>query len=176
MHTRDLVKKIFANEQLYRSSDPKVKEFLAAIDDQPMDCWPEFAVRFRKDYYELFDRVVPPLMHSGDSLIAAVLLHHLDLARPKERALVKKYIQGADERAHEGVLMQAARLGDEELDRELSKKQLTANVRALLAKRQPARKAGAANVTKKKQPSAPKETERSPSRKVRGRSAKSARK
>lgn len=148
MHTRDLVKKIFANEGLYRSSDPKMKALLAAIDEQPMDCWPEFVARFRKDYYELFDRVVPPLINSGDQLITAVVLHHADLKQPKERALIKKYVQNADERAHEGVLKQVARLGDAELDRELAKKALTPNVQAVLTRRTPLRKTGASNVTK----------------------------
>jgi hypothetical protein len=155
MYTRDLVKRLFADAGLYRSSDPKLKTLLAAIDEQPLDCWPEFVARFRKEFYELFDRVVPPLINSGDRLIAAVLLHHADLSKPKERALITKYVQDADEQAAEDVLLQVARLDDAKLNRELAKKNLTPSVRAVLVKQSPAPRRPS-NVTTDSRAAAPK--------------------
>jgi len=96
MFIRDLVKQRWADVGLYRRKDARLQSFLKHVDDTPFECWEEYAALFRRDYYDLFDQVVPPLMATDDKLLRTMLLRYVDPAKPKELAMVREFVANAD--------------------------------------------------------------------------------
>ncbi len=121
MHTRDYVKDVFAAEGLYKLKDAKMESFLKSIDEAGNDCWPEFIASFRKQYYDLFDRVIPPLMRGRDKLVRTILLRTADLRQKKEAELVRQFVAKADGVEHEAELIELTRKNDKTLNRLLVK-------------------------------------------------------
>lgn len=105
MHTRDYVKSVLAAEGLYKSRNAKMEEFLKSIDDTPTECWPEFIARFRDKYYDLFDKVVPPLMFGNDRLVRTILARAIDPSRKKEMELARQFVAKAETEQNEKELL-----------------------------------------------------------------------
>lgn len=87
MYLRDQVKSLWRAAGLYDRPDARLQSFLAAIDQFPLECWDDFATRFRQNYYDLFDQLIPPLVHSNDPLLQVLLIRQSDLRQPKELAI-----------------------------------------------------------------------------------------
>lgn len=96
MYLRDLVKNLWAQAGLYERKDARLQSFLKAVDSFPMECWDDFSSRFRQDYYDLFDQLIPPLAASHDQLLRVLLVRMADLDHPKELALAVHFVRHAD--------------------------------------------------------------------------------
>lgn len=96
MHTRDYVKSVFAKEGLYKIKDAKMASFLKSIDEAPAECWPEFIERFREEQYDLFEKVVPPLLFGKDRLVRTILARAMDPAQKKEVDIATEFIEKSD--------------------------------------------------------------------------------
>ena len=105
MYLRDLVRQSWANAGLYARKDAHLQGFLKRIDDTDMmECWADYVALFRRDYYDLFDVVVPPLVGAGDKLLLVALIHSFDLNQPKELAVVRALVRVADPVSDRAVL------------------------------------------------------------------------
>lgn len=96
MHLRDLVKQRWADAGLYSRRNARLQSFLKHVEDTPSDCWNEYALVLRRDYADLYDLLIPPLMATDDKLLRVMLLRQADLSRPKELAIVRRFIARAD--------------------------------------------------------------------------------
>ncbi|MGC4072999.1 MAG: hypothetical protein QM760_10845 [Nibricoccus sp.] len=96
MYLRDLVKNLWAQAGLYERKDARLQSFLQSVDNFPLECWDDFSSRFRKDYYDLFDQLIPPLATSQDQLLRVLLIRMAELDQPKELALAVDFVRRAD--------------------------------------------------------------------------------
>jgi hypothetical protein len=96
MYLRDLVKNLWAQAGLYERKDARLQSFLKAVDSFPMECWDDFSSRFRQDYYDLFDQLIPPLAASHDQLLHVLLIRMAQLDRPNELAMAVDFVRRAD--------------------------------------------------------------------------------
>jgi hypothetical protein len=100
MYTRDLIRKLWADAGLYSLKDPHLQAFLKHIDDNPQQCWDDYVDLFRREYYDLYNQLIPPLFNAGDKLLRVKLIHRADFKRRKEIEAVRAFIRDADPIAH----------------------------------------------------------------------------
>ena len=96
MHIRDLVKQRWADAGLYARKNARLQSFLKHVEDTPSDCWDEYAAVLRRDYADLYDLLIPPLMTTDDKLLRVMLLRQVDVSQPKELAIVRDFVARAD--------------------------------------------------------------------------------
>lgn len=133
MHIRDLVKQRWADEGFYASKDTKIQAFLKYIDDNPLECLDGYIKEFRKNYYDLFEKLVSPLMKTRDKLLRIIIIRNADLKKPKELKLLKEFVKRANPREDEQELLCVAKLGHKELTAVIRKhKDLTDDLRRVL--------------------------------------------
>jgi hypothetical protein len=96
MFQRHVAKPQWAAAKLYETSDIRLKAFLDYVDASPAECWDDVVAVFRKDYYDLFDQVVPPLAASSDKSLRVQLLFQFDPKRRKELEFLRQFIRQAD--------------------------------------------------------------------------------
>jgi hypothetical protein len=96
MHLRDLVKQRWAEAGLYARKDARLQSFLKHIDNTPLECWDDYAALFRRDYYDLLDQLLPPLVSANDKLLHVTLIRQADFTQPKELEAARKFIRTAD--------------------------------------------------------------------------------
>jgi len=156
MYLRDEVRERWAAEGVLDRKDPRVEEFLAYINTHPAECWDEYVALFRKDYYDLFDKLVPPLLKSRDKVLRSALIARADPSKPKELDALKQLIRVADPVSDEPELLAIARRGGKKLVTEMKRrKKLTP---ALVAKLEPpkaAKKKPTPNLRKKPRTTGP---------------------
>jgi hypothetical protein len=111
MYQKDLVRKAWADAGLYRTRDPKLRQFLAKVEKCAGDCWPELAEEARTRYPEYIDRLVDPLWKTGDKLVRLNLIRLADLDDTRDRQIVEEFVSKA--RSTETHELQAiARIAD----------------------------------------------------------------
>jgi hypothetical protein len=108
MLLRDLVKQTWADNGVYAMPDARLREFLTYVDEHDLDCWDELVAEFRTSYYDLFGRVVPPLMAVDDTTLRSALIHSLDVRRRQEASLLRAFVGSADPEKH-ALELEAAR-------------------------------------------------------------------
>jgi hypothetical protein len=96
MHLRDLVKQRWAQAGLYDRKDAHLRSFLKHIDSTPLECWDDYVVIFRRQYYDLFDQLIPPLISADDKLLRIALIRQADVTQPKELEALKAFVRAAD--------------------------------------------------------------------------------
>jgi len=148
MFQRNVAKQRWVAAKLYQAPDAHLKAFLDYADTNPAACWDDLAAQFRKDYYDLFDRIVPPLAASSDRALRVQLFVHLDPKQPKELALMRDFIRSADPAADQPELRAIASLKDSAVQKELASRP---GVASMLAPSPPPRRA----VTNVRVPAAP---------------------
>ena len=116
MYLRDLVKSLWAQAGLYERKDAKLQSFLKAVDTFPLECWDDFGARFRSEYYDLFDQLIPPLAASSDRLLHVLLIRMADLKQPKEMKLAVDFVQRADPAADRAELNALLHRKDSKID------------------------------------------------------------
>lgn len=133
MYIRDEVRERWASEGVLDRKNSKINDFMKYIQDHPSECWDEYIAVFRRDYYDLFDKIVPPLLKSRDFVLRAALVAKADLDKPKEVEALKAMIHHADPEVDQPVLLAIARRGHKGLMAELEKhEKLTPETRAQL--------------------------------------------
>jgi hypothetical protein len=96
MHLRDLVKQRWAEAGLYARKNAHLQSFLKHVDGTPMECWDDYAVLFRRQYYDLFDQLIPPLLRADDKLLRIALIRQADFTQPKELKAARAFVRAAD--------------------------------------------------------------------------------
>src|SRR5262249_40999531 len=96
MYLRDLVKAQWTQAGLYARKDAHLQSFLQHIDNTLMECWDDYVALFRRDSYDLFDSLIPPLIHSDDKLLRLALIRYADVRQPKELTALRTFIRQAD--------------------------------------------------------------------------------
>jgi hypothetical protein len=96
MHLRDLVKQRWAEAGLYARKDARLQSFLKHVDNTPLECWDDYAAIFRRDYYDLLDQLLPPLVTADDKLLRVTLIRQADFTQPKEHEAALAFIRTAD--------------------------------------------------------------------------------
>jgi hypothetical protein len=96
MHLRDLVRQRWADAGLYSRKDARLQSFLKHVDDTPMECLDDYAALFRREYYDLFDQLIPPLAGTNDKLLRVALIQQADFKKPKELDAVRAFLRYAD--------------------------------------------------------------------------------
>ena len=96
MHLRDLVMQRWAEAGLYERKDAHLKSFLKHVSDTPMECWTDYVALFRRDYYDLFDTLIPPLAAANDKLLRIALIRQVDFNQLKELGAVRAFVRSAD--------------------------------------------------------------------------------
>jgi hypothetical protein len=129
-HVCAAIRKIWRRAGLYQSEAPTIRNFLAFIESDPVPDWERGLQEFRKKHYDLFDRVVPPLLQSEDKLLRMVLIRHADPSKRKEMNLLKRFVGSADPIRDEPELLAIATLGHKSLARAIRERaDLTPNLR-----------------------------------------------
>ena len=109
MHQRAAAKAAWTAAGLYRSHDPKLRDFLKRVETEPGDCWPALADRLRAHAPELLAQLVEPLWKSGDKLLRINVIRFLDPARKDEHDLLDKLARKLDARDDAAELAAIAR-------------------------------------------------------------------
>lgn len=133
MHIRDLVKQMWSDEGLYSSPKVKVRSFLKHFDTNPNKCWDDYIEAFRKDYYEVFNDLVHPLLNTDDKLLLLTLIRKANLKNRKELNLLKKFAKECDHIKDKLELIEIAKLKHKGINTELRKRKvLPSEVRRLV--------------------------------------------
>ncbi len=122
MYLRDMVKNLWAQAGLYDRKDAKLQSFLKAVDTFPLECWDDFGARFRSDYYDLFDQLIPPLAASPDRLLHVLLIRMADLKQPKEMTLAVDFVRRADPKVDSAELSALLHRKEPKIDAEFRKR------------------------------------------------------
>ena len=116
------------------SSRQKVQSFLEMVRTQEQLCWDEFVEEFRKNYYDVFDEIIPPLFATDDVLIIHNCIRFADLSEPKEVEFLTKFIQECDAEKHQVSLRELAETQQPDLMAALQRKEkLPESVQEVLA-------------------------------------------
>lgn len=122
MFTRELARKAWSDAGLYADPDPQLREFLDYFDTHPTDCWEMAAAVFRDKYYKLYDRVVPPLANSSDTMLRLQFIRHADPARPRELKTLKDIAARADPALHRPELNALLALNHRRIKSEIARR------------------------------------------------------
>ena len=140
MLLRDRVRQVWADAGVFDVKDARVRAFLDHVEANPTACFPEFAVEFRRAYYDLFDVLIPPLLAADDQELMLHLIKVADTRRRKEVATLRAFAAKADAKIHKVALEEIKRL----------------KLRDPITKRTPTKRkpvaAGPARVSQKKSP------------------------
>lgn len=96
MNQRRLVLQALRDAGLHESADPRVREFVGLLREHSELCWTDLVGRFRTEYYDIYDAVIPALEASSDPLIRNMLIRHADPERPKERQMLTQLARATD--------------------------------------------------------------------------------
>lgn len=96
MHLRDLVRRRWADAGLYSRKNAHLQSFLQHVDRTPLQCWDEYAALFRRDYYDLYDQLIPPLLSANDPLLRITLIRYTDFSQAKELQAMREFVRRAD--------------------------------------------------------------------------------
>ena len=104
------------------------------VRTQEQLCWDEFVEEFRKNYYDIFDELIPPLFATDDVLIIHNCIRFADLSEPKEVEFLTKFIQECDAEKHQVSLRELAETQQPDLMAALQRKEkLPESVQEVLA-------------------------------------------
>jgi hypothetical protein len=109
MYQKAAAKAVWTAAGLYRSRDPKLRDFLRHFETEEQNCWAKLGKHLRAQAPELLEQVVAPLWDSGDKLLRVNIIRHLDPARKDEHALLDKLSRRLDARADAPELAAIAR-------------------------------------------------------------------
>lgn len=96
---------------LYRSRDPKLRDFLKHVETEDQDCWTKLSKRLRASSPELLEQIVEPLWNTGDKLLRVNIVRHLDASRKDEHDLLTRLSRRLDPRIDAPELAAIARSG-----------------------------------------------------------------
>lgn len=82
----------------------KADEFFRLVAERGDLHWDELAKKFREEYYDAFDLIIPPLLATDDPLIVYNCLRLADLSDPKEAGVFKKFVRECDIEKHQATL------------------------------------------------------------------------
>jgi len=138
MVQRSVAKRQWAAAKLYETPDARLKAFLYHVDSYTTECWDDVVALLRKDYYDLFDQIVPPLVASSDKALRVQLFLHIDPKQPKELDLLRQFIRQADPVKDQPELKAIAGLNHPALQKEIAGRP---EIAAVLAPSAPPRRA-----------------------------------
>jgi hypothetical protein len=111
MYQKEAAKAAWMAAGLYRSRDPKLRDFLKHVETDEQDCWSKLAKRLRTNSPELLEQIVTPLWNSGDKLLRVNIVHYLDPSRKDEHDLLDKLSRRLDPHVDAPELAAIARSG-----------------------------------------------------------------
>jgi hypothetical protein len=133
MHIYELVKQTWREAGLYSSRKVKVRSFLKYFDAHPNKGWDDYIEVFRKDYYDVFNDLIPPLLKSDDKLLRLTLIRKANLKNRKELNVLKKLLRECNPIQDKLELIEIAELQHRGLMAEFGKrKDLPSEVRRLV--------------------------------------------
>lgn len=138
MFQRILILQKWEEAGLKNSKKKKVRDFIQFVEKNPQLGWVTCAKKFHKDYYDVFDDLIPPIMEIDDNLI---LLNLIDCCDPKKRRkelnLLKDLVTKTDPQKMQPSLEAVAKLKIPSLSKALRKKpNLPPQVNAILLEKQ----------------------------------------
>ena len=86
----------------------RVRAYVQKLKDNPDICWPDLAADFRRNYYDLFDVVVPQVFKSDAPMVIYKLVENLDLTKDNEAKAVADFARSCDVQKHQLTLMKLA--------------------------------------------------------------------
>jgi hypothetical protein len=86
----------------------RVRQYLQKLKDNPEICWPDLATDFRRNYYDLFDTLVPQVFKSDAPMAIYNLVENLDLTKDNEAKLAADFARTCDAQKHQLTLMKLA--------------------------------------------------------------------
>ena len=86
----------------------RVREYVQKLKNNPSICWPDLATDFRRNYYDLFDVLVPQAFKSDAPMVIYNLVENLDLTKDNEAKAVADFARSCDVQKHELTLMKLA--------------------------------------------------------------------
>ena len=124
MHIYEIVKHKWREAGLYKSPKVKVRSFLKYFDTNPNKCWDDYIETFRKDYYEVFNDLVHPLLKTDDKLLLLTLIRKANLKNRNELNLLKKFARECDHIKDKLELIEIAKLKHKGINSELRKRKI----------------------------------------------------
>jgi len=109
MYQKEAAKAAWTAAGLYRSRDPKLRDFLKHVESDERDCWATLAKRLRANAPELIEQIVSPLWATGDKLLRVNIVRHLDPTSQDEQELLDKLSRRLDPHADAPELAAIAR-------------------------------------------------------------------
>lgn len=122
MHTRQVAQMIWREAGLYNSGDAQVQAFLKYFDRETDDCWDKVVTRFRREFDDLFDDIVPPLLESSVKTIRVTLIRRVDLRRKKEVHAIRDLIKFLDPHRDAPEILAIAKRKSRALQEELERR------------------------------------------------------
>ena len=153
MQQRALILKSWARHSAEIPDSPakrKAQTFFDMVANEPGSCWEEIAGEFRRNYYDVFDEIVPTLLDTDDPLIIYHCVHNADLQNPKEVSALQHLVRECDCRKHQVSFRDLAATRSKALVPLLEEREdLPKSVRFVLGREEPPRSAKAPEKGKK---------------------------
>lgn len=132
MINRRSVWKKLKQEGVLDSTDPKVKEFVKYMRDNPKKCWADLVPVFRQDYYSTFDTFAPLLVSMKDPVVNTQLLKNLDPNDSKELDILSSIADTSDPNQDPLTFKRLAKLNSTKINKRLVTKTLPEGIKSLL--------------------------------------------
>ena len=86
----------------------RIRQYVQKLKDNPDICWPDLATDFRRNYYDLFDVLVPQAFKSDAPMVIYNMVEYLDLTKDNEAKAVADFARTCDVQKHQLTLMKLA--------------------------------------------------------------------
>lgn len=111
MFLRDLVRQTWADAGVYDIPDARLQRFLQYVEAQRVECWPQIAATFRRQFPDYARVLVPPLVEVEDRALRIHLIASVDRNNKDDMALLREAVARADPEQHRFELDALAKRG-----------------------------------------------------------------
>lgn len=134
MMQRILILKKWEQIGLNKSGKKKVRDFIEFVEKNPKKGWKNWADEITRNYNDVFNDLISPLINIGSNIINLNLIRYFDpIKNKKVENLLKKFIKHADPQKMLPTLEAIAKLKIPSLNNALkAKKALPLRVRVIL--------------------------------------------
>lgn len=116
--------KAFKEAGVLDSTNENTQKLVKHIKLDKDHCWRDFSDDFRKNFYDCFDEIVPPLLEIDDPLIRLALVKYLDPSKPKEKEALARIAKSVNPEIDEVSVKYLARSNEASVTKELKRKLL----------------------------------------------------